>query len=227
MAIVFLRTIIVFLVVVLSMRIMGKRQLGELELSEFVVSVLIADLASNPLQDIGVPLLNGLIPVITLLCCELLISALILRSIRARALLCGKPSMLVVDGVVNQAEMKKNRFTLDELTEELRNQSITDISKIKYAILETNGTLNTILFPAEQPVTAAQLQISVADPGYPTILINDGKVLSENLRRMGRDMAWLKAELRRRNTARPEDVYLMTLDNAGRIYYAEKEAHAK
>ena len=227
MAIVFLRTIIVFLVVVLSMRIMGKRQLGELELSEFVVSVLIADLASNPLQDIGIPLLNGLIPVVTLLCCELLISALILKSVRARALLCGRPSMLVVNGVVNQSEMKKNRFTLDELTEELRNQSITDISKIKYAILETDGTLNTILFPAEQPVTAAQMKIPVADPGYPTIVINDGRVLSENLRRMGRDMDWLRAELRRRNAARPEDVYLMTVDDAGQIYYAQKEAGKK
>ena len=223
MAIVFLRTIIVFVVVVLCLRIMGKRQLGELELSEFVVSVLIADLASNPLQDIGIPLLNGLIPVITLLCCELLVSAVILKSVRARALLCGKPSMLIIDGVVNQKEMRKNRFTLDELTEELRNQSITDIRTIQYAILETDGRLNTILFPPERPVTAAQMNIPVTDPGYPTILINDGTVLLDNLRRVGRDERWLEKELHKRGASRPSAVYLMTIDGAGQIYYAEKE----
>ena len=223
MAIVFLRTIILFVVLIASLRLMGKRQLGELELSEFVVSVVIADLAANPLQDIGVPLLNGLIPVVTLLCCELLISYLVLKSLYFRQLLCGKPSMLIANGQVNQREMRKNRFTLDELTEELRNQSITDISKIQYAILETDGKLNTILFPAEQPVTPTQLGIAVDDPGYPTILINDGRILSNNLRRMGRDEKWLRKELRARGAKDAAEVYLLTLNDAGQIYYAEKE----
>lgn len=227
LAIVFLRTVIMYLIVVISLRLMGKRQLGELELSEFVVSVLIADLAANPLQDIGIPLLNGLIPVVTLLCCELLISYLILKSIRFRKLLCGKPSILIADGKVDQHEMQKNRFTLDELAEELRNQSITDISKIRYAILETDGTLNTILFPSEQPVTPAQMQLQVDDPGYPTILINDGRVLSENLRRMGRDERWLQKELRKRGAASASEVYLLTLNSAGQVYYAEKERKKK
>ena len=223
MAIVFLRTVIVFAVMVVSMRLMGKRQLGELELSELVVSVLIADIAANPLQDIGIPLLNGLVPVVTLLCCEMLISFFILRSVRFRALLCGKPSMLIVNGVVDQREMRRNRFTLDELTEELRNQSITDISKIQYAILETDGRLNTILFPAQQPVTAAQLGLNVEDTGYPVILINDGKLLPENLRRQGLDEAWVKKELRRRGAKTAREVYLLTRNDAGQIYFAAKE----
>ena len=223
MAIIFLRTVILFAVLIVSLRLMGKRQLGELELSEFVVSVMIADLAANPLQDIGVPLLNGLIPVVTLLCCELLISYLVLKSLRFRQLLCGRPSMLIANGQVDQREMRKNRFTLDELAEELRKQSITDISKIQYAILETDGKLNTILYPAEQPATAAQLGIAVDDPGYPTILINDGRILSNNLRRMGRDEKWLRKELRARGAADAAEVYLLTLNQAGQIYYAEKE----
>ena len=223
MAIIFLRTIILYALLLLGLRLMGKRQLGELELSEFVVSVMIADLAANPLQDIGVPLLNGLIPVVTLLCCELLISYLVLKSLRFRQLLCGRPSMLIANGQVDQREMRKNRFTLDELAEELRKQSITDISKIQYAILETDGKLNTILYPAEQPVTAAQLGIAVDDPGYPTILINDGRILSNNLRRMGRDEKWLRKELRARGAADAAEVYLLTLNQAGQIYYAEKE----
>ncbi len=223
MAVIFLRTIIVFVVVVISMRMMGKRQLGELELSELVVSVLIADMAANPLQDIGIPLLNGLVPVVTLLCCEMLVSFGILRSVRFRALLCGKPSMLIVRGAVDQREMRRNRFTLDELAEELRNQGVTDISRIQYAILETDGRLNTILFPAEQPVTAAQMGLPVEDVGYPTMLINDGKLLPENLKRQGLDENWLKKELRRRGAKSAREVYLLTRNDAGQIYYAAME----
>ena len=223
MAIVFLRTILIFCVVVLSMRLMGKRQLGELELSELVVSVLIADIAANPLQDIGTPLLNGLIPVVTLLCCEMLVSFFIVRSVRFRALLCGKPSMLIVRGVVDQREMRRNRFTLDELTEELRKQGVTDIASIEYAILETDGRLNTILFPAHQPVTAAQMGLDTPAGGYPTILINDGRVLSENLRRQGLDEKWLRAELRRRGVKSAREVYLLMRDDAGAVYFEPME----
>ncbi len=227
MAIVFLRTVVIFVVVVLSMRLMGKRQLGELELSELVVSVLIADIAANPLQDIGIPLLNGLIPVVTLLCCEMLVSFFIVRSVRFRALLCGKPSMLIVRGVVDQREMRRNRFTLDELTEELRNQGVTDIASIEYAILETDGRLNTILFPAQQPVTAEQMGIETPQGGYPTILINDGRLLSENLRLLGLDEKWLKKELRQRGAKSASEVYLLTRDAAGGVYYEAKERFGK
>lgn len=223
MTIVFIRTIIIFVMIVGAMRIMGKRQLGELELNELVVAVLLADLASHPLQDIGIPLLNGLIPIVTLLGCELIFSGFIMHSPGARAFLCGKPSILVQNGQIVEKEMRKNRFTLDELADELRNQSITDISKVKYAILETDGRLNTILFPAEQPVTAAQMNIAVDDPGYPFIVINDGFVMENNLKIAGRDQNWLEKELRNRKAKSPKDVYLMTVNNAGQIYYAPKE----
>lgn len=224
MAIVLIRTLIVFAAIVVSMRIMGKRQLGELELSELVVAVLISDMASHPLQDIGVPLLNGLIPVVTLLCCELIIAGAEMKSTRVRAILCGKPSIIIADGHVVQKEMKKNRFTLDELTEELRNQSISDVGTVKYAILETDGRLNVILFPGERPVTAAQMNIVTQDTGYPSIVINDGKVLTENLNRLGKNESWLIKELNLRNAKSPEDVYLMTVDQAGSIHYEAMEA---
>lgn len=224
MAIVLIRTLIVFAAIVVSMRIMGKRQLGELELSELVVAVLISDMASHPLQDIGVPLLNGLIPVVTLLCCELIIAGAEMKSTRVRAILCGKPSIIIEDGHVVQKEMKKNRFTLDELTEELRNQSISDVGTVKYAILETDGRLNVILFPGERPVTAAQMNIVTQDTGYPSIVINDGKVLTENLNRLGKNESWLIKELNLRNAKSPEDVYLMTVDQAGSIHYEAMEA---
>lgn len=223
MAIIFIRTVIVFVAILISMRIMGKRQLGELELSELVVAVLISDMAAHPLQDIGVPLINGLVPIITLLCCELLITAGTVKSIRFRVLMCGKPSMIVENGKINQREMEKNRFTIDELTEELRKQSVTDISKIKYAILETNGSLNIILFPAETPVTPAVMNISVPDPGMPIIVINNGRVLDNNLKILGLDQKWLSAQLKTRKIKDASEVFLMMADDSKQIYFAAKE----
>ena len=218
MAIILIRTVIVFLSITISLRLMGKRQLGELELSELVVAILISDLAANPLQDIGIPLMNGLIPVFVLLCCELLISGWVMKSIRFRSLLCGRPSVLVENGVISQQEMRRNRFTIDELTEELRGQGIVDISKIKYAVLETDGVLNTVLYPAEQPLTPAQMGIQVEDTGYVTIIINDGRVLDKNLKRLGHNRKWLDTELKKRGDIPPERVYIMTVNDAGQIY---------
>lgn len=223
MAIVIFRTLIIFISLIVAMRLMGKRQLGELELSELVVTVLVSDIAAHPLQDIGIPLLNGLLPIIVLLCCELLISGAMVNSLKFRVLVCGKPSILISDGIIDQTEMKKNRFTLDELTEELRNQGILDISLIKYAILETSGKLNIVLFPAERPVTAGQMGLGPKDPGYPVIIISNGKVLEENLKLCKKNLPWLEKELKRRNVKNPKEVYLMTLNNAGEIYFSHRE----
>lgn len=223
MAIILIRTFILFFALLLAMRLLGKRQLGELELSELVVSVVIADLASNPLQDIGIPLLNGLLPILVLFCLELILSGVSLRSIKLRNLFYGKPSLIVQDGKIIQSAMRKNRFTLDELTEELRNQGQTDISKIQFAVLENNGKLSIIPFPAERPVTAGQLGLPVEDEGMPVILISDGRTLSKNLRQMGRDERWLQKEVKRRGAQNAQEVYLFTLDRLGRIYFALRE----
>ncbi len=147
MAISILRTIIIYTALLVSMRLMGKRQLGEMELSEFVVASLIADLASHPLQDVGIPMTNGLVPVLTLFCFEILIAGASMKSIRLRTLLFGRPSILVKRGVIDQGEMRANRFTADELMQELRNRGMFDISQVEYAILETDGRLNVIPFP--------------------------------------------------------------------------------
>ena len=224
MAIVLLRTIIIYLTLLLCMRLMGKRQLGELELSELVVSVLAADLASLPLQDAGIPLVNGLLAILTLFCLELIVSGLVLRSHRLRALLFGRPCFLVEKGVINQREMHKNRFTIDELTEELRRQGVTDLTVVDYAVLETDGTLNVILSPAAQPVTAGQLHCELSAGGYPYILISDGRVLSANLRKCARDEVWLREECRRRGAASFADVFLLTCTPEGKVFFAPREA---
>lgn len=226
MAISILRTIIIYTALLVSMRLMGKRQLGEMELSEFVVASLIADLASHPLQDVGIPMINGLVPILTLFCCELLIAGLSLKSVRLRALLFGKPSMLIIRGQICQKEMRANRFTTDELMQELRNQGIFDISHVEYAILETDGQLNVIPFPAEQPPTASQLGVTVNDGGFPAIVVNDGRVLDQVLESTGHDRTWLNEELLRGGFDSPERVYLMTVNRGGQTYIAGKEAKA-
>ena len=226
MAIIFIRTLIIYFSLLLIMRLLGKRQLGEMELSEFVVAALIADLASHPLQDIGIPMINGLVPIVTLFCCEVLISGVAMKNIRLRALLFGKPSMLVEKGKIRQKEMKKNRFTTDELMEELRNQGYPDISSVEYAVLETDGRLSVIPYPSEAPVTPAQLKIEAEDKGYPVVVISDGHVIQSNLRLVGRDMNWLKQRLAALGVKNTETVFLMTVNSAGQVYYTIKEPEA-
>lgn len=223
MAIVIIRTGIVFLCIVGAMRVMGKRQLGELELSELVVAVLISNIAAHPLQDIGIPLLNGLLPIVVLLSCELIISWLSLKSVRLRQLLFGKPSILIEHGSICQAEMKKNRFSLDELSEALRKKGITDITTVRQAILETDGTLNVLQYTGSSPLTPAQLKLEIDEPDLPRTIICDGKVVSENLQLLGKDKAWLMERLKESGQEAPEAVYLMTVDALGGIFLQPKE----
>ncbi len=223
MAIVFIRTITVFTLILLSLRIMGKRQLGELELSELVVAVLISDMAALPLQDIGIPMLNGLIPIFTLLACEILISAAAVKSIKFRRFLFGKPSILIQNGCIVQKEMEKNRITLNELSEELRKKSITDISTIKYAFLETDGSLNVLLTSAQTPVTAAMLNIETEEIELPVDVISDGRILSDNLKILKKDENWLNGVLKQYGVSSPKQVYYLTCDSTGKIYFAAKD----
>ena len=209
MAIILIRTLILFLSLILAMRLMGKRQLGELELSELVVAVLVADIAS--------------IPLLVLFCCELIISGLTYRSVSLRKLLYGRPNLIIEHGHIAQQAMHRNRFTLDELTQELRNQGILDIASVEYAVLETNGRLNIILTPERQPVTAVQMGVTPDDTGYFSILINNGRIIDKNLKRMGRDERWLQKQLQKRGAQSVRDVYLLMLNDAGQIYFAAKE----
>ena len=223
MAIVLIRTLIIYLTLLITMRLMGKRQLGEMELSEFVVAALIADLAAHPLQDIGIPLLNGIVPVLTLFCCEVFIAAASMKSIKFRSLLFGRPSIVIQNGSILQQEMRLNRFTPEELMQELRKQGVYDISRVQYAVLETNGTLNVMSYPEDKPVTAKTLGIDAENESYPSIVINNGRILDNNLRWLGFDRNWLVNQLREEQLSGPEGIYLMLADRDGRTYIAEKE----
>ena len=146
-----------------------------------------------------------------------------MKNIRLRAFFSGKPSLLIVRGKICQGEMHRNRFTPDELMQELRNQGILDISSVEYAVLETDGKLNVVPFAAQRPATAEQLGINVPDESYPFIVINNGRVLQGNLKHLGLDMNWLNKQLKQNGLSSPDQVFLMTADKMGRIYLAESE----
>ena len=223
MVIAFLRTIILYAFIIIGIRLMGKRQVGELEPSELVLALLIADLAAVPMQDFGIPLLTGLIPILTLLCLTMALSVLTMRSVRFRAVLCGRPSVIVENGKLRQSEMKKTRFTLDELMEELRMQGITDLSTVKYAILETNGQLSVLPYAAQQPVTAQQMGLTPQEPGLPMVIINDGRLITRSLHSRGLNEEWLEKQLRQHHVKGTQDVFLLTVDEENRVYLSKKE----
>lgn len=223
MIIVFSRTIIVFLCMLLFMRIMGKRQLGQLQLSELIVSILIADLASMPMQDPGIPLLNGLMPIILLFALELLISETSLQSIKFRGFVYGKPTILIKNGKINQQGMTQCRFTIDELIEELRGTGISDIGKVRYSILETDGSLSSVLYASEQPLTPAAMGIEVSEVNHPYIIVDKGRVMSQNLRSYGRDEAWLKKQLKAHGVNSATEVFALIASGDDEIYFQKKE----
>lgn len=223
MAIIFIRTVILYFAILISMRIMGKRQLGELEISEFIVAALIADLAATPLQDIGIPLLNGLVPIVIMFCLEIIIAGFNMHSVKLRKLTYGRPEMIIRNGKILRDAMRKNRFTLDELMQELRAQGLTDTSQVKYAVLETNGQLSIILNSGDQPVTAAQMGVGGDDVSYAHIIISEGRILDKNLALLGRDRRWLTNELKRQNVGSADDVYILTLSEDGSVFCQAKE----
>jgi len=219
----FVRTVILYVFIIAGIRLMGKRQVGELEPSELVLALIIADLAAVPMQDFGIPLLAGVIPILTLLALTMLISMLTMKSVKFRALICGRPSIIVENGVLHQREMSKNRFTVDELMEELRMKGISDISTVKYAILETNGQLSVLPFNQEKPPTAQDMKMNLKESGLPIVIINDGRVLDHNLATRGYDRVWLEQQLKAHGVKQAEDVYLLTADEKGKVYFAPKE----
>ena len=204
---------------------MGKRQVGELEPTELVAAILISDLASVPMQDIGIPLLSGVVPILTLLALELLSAQLSLKSIRFRTFLCGKPAFLIVDGHIDQQAMARNQLSLDELDECLRQNGILDVRQVQYAILETNGRVSTFLYPANSPLTAGDAGKDPEAQELPVTVISDGRMLTENLSMVEKDADWLKEVLTREQVEQSQ-VFLLTATRSGEVHLVRKEAMA-
>ena len=207
----FIRTVILYFVITIGLRLMGKRQIGELEPTELVITMLISDLASVPMQDFGVPLLDGLVPIAVLLSLSMLVSYFNLKSIRFRNLVCGEPAILIQNGKVSQKAMAKNRFTLDELLEQLRSQGIFDLAAVKFAILETDGQLSVLPYAREQ------------SEALPTLIINDGRLMEKNLRHRGLNDVWLNRALQLHKISSVKDVFFLSVDDSGNILLIPRE----
>jgi uncharacterized membrane protein YcaP (DUF421 family) len=219
MVVLVVRTLILYGTVIVAMRVMGKRQLGELQPSELVVAIMISDLASVPMQAIDIPLLSGIVPVLTLLVAEVLMSYLSLKSKKVRSFLSGEPSIVIYDGHINENELKRLRFNINDLLEELRLNSCHDVSDVAVAVVETSGKLSVIPKDNARSATVEDLDIkNVRHDGLPCTLVSDGTLNEHELARAKKDYSWLSGEIKKRGIGNIKDIFIASLDAEGELF---------
>lgn len=218
-----MRTLLVYAALIGGLRFTGKRQLGELSTSEFAVTILVSELASVPLQDPAIPLLGGIVPLVTLLAVEVLLSCLCRRSIRFRRLLCGNPCMVIRDGKFDPDMLRLLRLSPEDVLEGLRMAGVALVSDVRCGIIETNGKLSVLPYADKQPLTPSDLGKHPKDAGMARVLIFEGKIRRGVLRQLGKDEAWLLRTCRARGIHAPEDVFLLTLDDCGNLFVQTRE----
>ena len=222
MIITFVRSIILYILVLLVMRLMGKREIGQLQPFELAISIMIADLASIPMTDIGIPIFNGIIPMLGLLTMHLIISVINLKSMKAREIICGKPSILIYRGKINEEILKKERFTINELEERLRTSNVFNFGDVEYAILETSGQVTVIQKPEKRNTIPEDFNITPEYEGIPYDLGIDGKVMEKNLQQIGKDYNWLKKQAEKFKI-KPEEALIITIDGKNQIFCQKSE----
>jgi uncharacterized membrane protein YcaP (DUF421 family) len=216
------RTLILYSLVVLIIRVMGKHQIGQLQPFELVITIMISELAAIPMQDTEIPLLNGIIPIFTLLFIQVSLSLFSLKSPLIRKIICGGPSILIENGRINELELIRLRYSLNDLLEQLRLKNIPNIADIEYAILETSGKLSVIPKSQKRPVVPADLNLSTPYEGIPVLLIVDGKLQRKNMKKFNLSENWLLTELKTNNLHSWNEVFLASLDASGHIYLQPK-----
>ena len=222
MILIFFRTIIIYIVVLFVMRFMGKREIGQMQPFEFVISIMIADLASTPMSEIGIPILYGIIPILGLLLIHILISVLNLKSIRIREIICGKPRILIYRGRIDEQAMIKENFTINELQERLRVSNINNLGDVEFAILETSGQISVVPKPEKRALRPDDFNIEAKYEGIAYDLVIDGKIMGDNLKKINKDYNWLKCETRKFNIE-PEDALVVVLNGDGSIFCQKKD----
>lgn len=217
----FVRAIILYIIVLIVMRLMGKREIGQLQPFELAISIMIADLASIPMTDTGIPISNGIVPILGLLVMHLIISLINIKSIKARQIICGKPRILIYRGKIQESALIKERFTINELEERLRAQNISNFGDVEYAILETSGQITVIAKPNKRTTIPEDFGIMPEYEGLPYDLVIDGKIMNENLKAIGKNYTWLKKEVNKFKI-NPEDALIVTFDGKGQIFCQKK-----
>lgn len=222
MIIIFVRTLILYTLIIVVLRLMGKRQIGQLQPSELVVSLIIADLAAVPMAEIGIPLINGIIPIVTLFIMEELLSYLSLKSERLKGLISGKPSILIERGVIMEKELEHLRYNLNDLLEQLRLKNFSNIEDINYAILETSGQLSVIPKEDKKAVTLKDMNIKTQTQYMPVTVIIDGHIKSDNLHKIGLSNSWMANELKKNKIKSAKDVFFAYLNPEKKFIYQLK-----
>lgn len=223
MLIIAMRTLILYAVLVIVTRVMGKRQVGELQPFEFVVAILLADLAAISMSDKETPLLNSLVTIFTLLVAHVFVSYIALRSQSVRRLVCGRPSVVIENGIIQEDTMRALRYNINDLLEQLRGKGYPNIADVEFALLETNGKLSVLPKSQHRPLTPQDMQIPTSYEGLPLTLVVDGRLDREALRRAHLDVAWLQQELQKLGVASYRDVLFASLDTSGNLYYQVKQ----
>ena len=222
MAVPLLRTLILYCAVIAAVRLMGKRQIGELDPSELVVTILVSDLAAVPMQDLGIPMVAGLVPIATLIVLEILLSFLALKSRSFRRLINGQPAIIIRGGQLDIKKLRQMRLTTDEVIETLRKQNVSSVSDVKYGVIEPDGSLSVVLKQPQQQVTAEMLGLTPKDTGLPLVVVSDGKLVSRSLQLLHLDPRDIENRLNNQSIAL-SDVFLMTLDDCGNTFLQRKE----
>lgn len=223
MIIVVIRTLILYTLVIVALRLMGKREIGQLQPFELVVIIMISELAAIPSENVGIPILSGVIPILVLLLTSLTLAWISLKSEKARTVICGTPSVLIQRGKILEDELRKNRYNLTDLLEELRIKNIPNIADVEFAVLETNGQLSVFPKSQKRPVTPEDLHITTQYEGLPLTIIMDGILNSKNLKQGNKDLNWLKGELKKQSIDKIEDVLIASLDSSGTLYVQAKQ----
>ena len=223
MVILFFRTIIVYSLVIFSLRIMGKRQVGELQPSELVVAIMISDLATMPMSDVSTPLLYGIVPIFTLVICEVLLSFVSLKSEKIRVFLSGKPQILVKNGVIQRKELMHARVNTDDLLEELRKAGFFSLSDIDTVILETGGCISVIPTSDASVPTVGNMKLNVNQSIIPYIYIADGQLRKNELKRANKSIKWLESYLAGKGVSSVKDVFMFSQDGDGKIFFQKKD----
>jgi len=221
-----LRTLILYLLVILVVRLMGKHQIGQLQPYELVITIMISELAAVPMQDMEIPLLHGIIPIVTLLFIQATFSFVALKNDSFRRFIDGNPSILIENGRINQSEMAKLRFTIDDLLEKIRFKDFPNISDIEYAILETSGDLSVIPKSQKRPVCPQDLNLATAYEGLPLSLIVDGKLKKKNLAKLNLTEEWLMGEIKKFGLTQWREVFLASIDTSGNVFIQPKRKRA-
>lgn len=212
MLIIFLRALILYVLVIFSVRLMGKRQIGELQPSELVITILVSNIATLPIEDINLPILTGIIPIISLVCFDVIMSAVTLKSKKVRKIVSGSPRIIVINGTIDQRAMKQLRYSLDDLMESLREQGIFDVTEVQYAIVETTGKVSVLQKKDYQPLTLDITENkNSASQNPPQVIIDDGVIIKKALNVLNLNDKWLNGILNK-NKVKAKDVFLLSSD---------------